>query len=253
MNYTHCITLSILILTCPTPSYSAGIPVFDASNMAQNTLTAVEAITQTMKQLEQYTLQLQQYEDQIKNSLAPPAYVWDQAQRTMNKVIQLQDQLDFYTQKAGNTDNYLQKFGNVNTYRDSPYFGASGSSAAQRNSLLESEQLGSEAQKHANDNMTRTLEQQREALREDAANLERLQSNAQSAQGRLEAIQYANQFASHQSNQMLQIRALLMAQQAAENARAQTITAREARQKAADEKALESTYRKSPERGWKPF
>lgn len=59
--------------------------VFDAANLQQSAISAVEAVNQTLKQLEEYALQLQQYEDQIKNSLAPAAYVWDQAQRTMNK------------------------------------------------------------------------------------------------------------------------------------------------------------------------
>ena len=40
------------------------------------------------------------------------------------------------------------------------------------------------------------------------------------------------------------------AQQAAENAKAQTDAAREARQKAATEKALESRYKKSSGRVW---
>lgn len=239
-----------LALFFPAYSKSAGIPVFDASNMTQNTVAALESVSQTLKQIEQYTLQLQQYEDQIKNSLAPSAYVWAQAQRTMNKLLELQDQLNYYGQQSGSLDSYLKKFGNVNYYRDSPYFGSGNVTDAQRQAFLESDELGLNAQKHANDNVTRTLEQQQAALKEDAANLENLQRSAQTAQGRLEAIQYANQFASLQANQMLQIRALLMAQQAAENAKAQTDTAREARQKAASEKLLETNFQKSPKVVW---
>ena len=78
-------------------------------------------------------------------------------------------------------------------------------------------------------------------------------SGAQSAQGRLEAIQATNQLASHQSNQLLQIRALLIAQQEAENARAQTIADREARAQAIHEQATESRYKESPKREWQPF
>lgn len=233
------------------PAHASGIPVFDASNMAQNTVSALEAVSQTMKQLEQYTLQLQQYEDQIKNSLAPAAYVWSQAQSTMNKLIELQDQLNYYSRQSGDLDSYLQKFGNVNYYRDSPYFGAN-ATEAQRQAFLESDELGLNAQKNANDNVARTLEQQQTALRQDASNLENIQRNAQSAQGRLEAIQYANQFAAHQANQMLQIRALLMAQQAALNAKAETDAAREARRKVATDKALETNFQKSPQRNWMP-
>mgnify|MGYP000201083537 FL=1 len=115
---------------------------------------------------------------------------------------------------------------------------------------MKTEELGSEAQKNANDNVVKTLENQQAALKEDAANLENLQANAQSAQGRMEAIQHANQLASHQANQLLQLRGLLMAQIAAENARAQTVAAREARQQAMEEQAKESRYKKSDDIGF---
>lgn len=213
-------------------------------------ISAVEAVNQTLKQIEQYALQLQQYEDMIKNSIAPAAYVWDQAQRTMNKIIALQNQVEFYMSQAGNVDTYLRKFGNVAAYRGNPYFQSGGGTEENRKALLEAEELGSKAQKNANDNVVKTLENQQTALKADAANLEQLQAKAQSSQGRMEAIQYANQLASHQSNQLLQLRGLLMAQIAAENARDQTVTAREARQQAMEEKAKESRYEKSSGRIW---
>lgn len=240
------------MLSFTLPVKAGGIPVFDAANLQQAAISAVEAVNQTLKQIEEYALQLQQYEDQIKNSLAPTAYVWDQAQRTMNKIVALQDQLDFYMNQAGDVNTYLRKFGSVSAYRNSPYFSAGGGTEANRKALMEAEELGSEAQKHANDNVVKTLENQQEALKKDAATLEQLQTKAQGAQGRMEAIQYANQLASHQSNQLLQLRALLSSKIAAENAREQTVAAREARRQAMDEKAKESRYKKSEKIGWKP-
>ena len=90
-------------------------------------------------------------------------------------------------------------------------------------------------------------------MKEDAANLENIQSKAQTAQGRLEAIQYANQLSSHQANQLLQLRALLTSKIAAENAREQTIAAREARQQAADELFTEGRYEGSTGQVWRAF
>ena len=234
----YLVIFSLLMTLSPLSARAGGIPVFDAANLQQTTLSAIEAVNQTLKQIEEYALQLQQYEDQIKNSIAPAAYVWDQAQRTMNKIIAL----DYYTNQAGDLDTYMRKFGSASSYRNSPYFKAS--TPENKKALLESEELGSEAQKHANDNVVRTLEQQQAALKEDAANLENIQSKAQTAQGRLEAIQYANQLSSHQANQLLQLRALLTSKIAAENAREQTIAAREARQQAADELFTESRHEK---------
>lgn len=63
------------------------------------------------------------------------------------------------------------------------------------------------------------LDQQQDNLASDARQLERLQSAAQGADGQLAAIGYANQLASNQANQLLQIRSLLIAQQNAEAAR----------------------------------
>ena len=231
--------LFLLSLSLPLPVRAGGIPVFDAANLQQSAISAVEAVNQTLKQIEQYALQLQQYEDMIKNSIAPAAYVWDQAQRTMNKIIALQNQVEFYMSQAGNVDTYLRKFGNVAAYRGNPYFQSGGGTEENRKALLEAEELGSKAQKNANDNVVKTLE-----------NLEQLQAKAQSSQGRMEAIQYANQLASHQSNQLLQLRGLLMAQIAAENARDQTVAAREARQQATREVIWESRYKKSSGTVW---
>ena len=119
----------------------------------------------------------------------------------MNKIIALQDQLDYYTNQAGALDTYMRKFGSVSSYRNSPYFKAS--TLENKKALLESEERGVGAQKRANGNADHTKEQQQAALKKDAANLENIQSKAQTAQGRLEAIQYANQLSSHQANQLL--------------------------------------------------
>ena len=36
-------------------------------------------MAQTLKQIEQYQTQLQQYENMLQNTMAPAAYIWDQA------------------------------------------------------------------------------------------------------------------------------------------------------------------------------
>jgi P-type conjugative transfer protein TrbJ len=96
-----------------------------------------------------------------------------------------------------------------------------------------SQRLGSEAQKKANDALFRGLDRQQDAMVADARQLERLQASAQGAQGQVQAIGYANQLASHQANQLLQIRALLIAQQNAVATRDQVLADREAKQLAA--------------------
>lgn len=245
------VILALIMLCSFVPVRAAGIPVIDTTNLAQTTVSAFEAVEQTLKQVEQYAAQLQQLEDQIKNSLAPAAYVWSKAQSVMGKVTELQSKYNQYVNMTGNMDQYLMKFANVNAYRSSPYFSAPAKDEkareAQRQAILAGEQAGSEAQKLANDSMAMMLQDQQKALTSDAATIERLQSTAQSAQGRLEAIQYTNQFLAQQNAQLLQLRGAMMAQMQAENARAQAVADREARQQAASEAFLKTKYESSSE------
>lgn len=207
-----------LALTASMPA-QAGIPVVDGTNLQQNVMTAMESVSQTLKQIEQYQTQLQQYENQLQNTMAPAAYIWDRAQSTINDLIQATNTLQHYQNQLGSLDAYLGKFQDVVYYRSSPCFNGGGCTDAERAAMDENRRLASESQKAANDALFRGLDQQQDNLASDARQLERLQSAAQGADGQLAAIGYANQLASNQANQLLQIRSLLIAQQNAEAAR----------------------------------
>jgi type IV secretion system protein TrbJ len=77
-----------------------------------------------------------------------------------------------------------------------------------------------------------------------------LQTQAAGAKGQMEAIQAANQLASAQTNQLLQIRSLLVAQQNAATTLAHAQADKEAQQIAADEKVLARQNTPSPKRIW---
>jgi P-type conjugative transfer protein TrbJ len=227
------------------PAY-AVIPVIDGANLAQTIVSATENVAQTLKQIEQYRTQLQQYENMLQNTMAPTAYVWDQAVVTMNRLRGAIDTLNYYKTQTGSLDAYLGKFQDVAYYRSSPCFNAGCSKAEWETINRNAVQLGSEAQKRANDALFRGLDRQQDAIEADARQLERLQSGVQGVNGQMQAIGFANQLASQQANQLLQIRALLIAQQNAEATRAQTIADQEARTRAADEEALKGKYIPSP-------
>ncbi|MCU3088495.1 conjugal transfer protein TrbJ, partial [Enterobacter hormaechei subsp. steigerwaltii] len=108
----------------------AGIPVIDGGNLVQNVMSAMEAVAQTAKQIEQYQTQLQQYENMLQNTAAPAAYIWDQAQATMNSLLAAQDTLTYYQNQLGSLDAYLGKFQDVAYYRSSPCFSSAGCSDA---------------------------------------------------------------------------------------------------------------------------
>ncbi len=218
-----------------TPAF-AGIPVIDASNLSQNVVSAIENVAHTLKQIQQYQTQLRQYENMLLNTTAPARQIWDSATTTMNQLRGAIDTLNYYKTSLGSVDAYLGKFKDTAGYRSSPCYSVRGCTPAEWAAMKDSERLGSESQKKANDALFRGLDRQQDAMESDATQLQRLQSAAQGSSGQLEAIGYANQLASHQANQLLQIRALLIAQQNALATRNQAMADYEAKQQAASDK-----------------
>ncbi|EJG0324244.1 TPA: P-type conjugative transfer protein TrbJ [Vibrio parahaemolyticus] len=152
--------------------------------------------------------------------MAPAAYIWDQAQSTIDDLTHATNTLAYYQNQLGSLDAYISKFQDVAYYRSSPCFnGSGGCTPAEQAAMEENRRLASESQKTANDALFESLKLQHENLQADARQLHRLQSAAQGADGQLAAIGYASQLASNQANQLLQIRSLLIAQQNAEAAR----------------------------------
>lgn len=228
----------------------AGIPVIDAGNLVQNVVSAIEEVAQTLKQIEEYKTQLDQYENMLKNTAAPAMNIWDDAQSTINSLQNATNTLNYYKQQVGGIDGYLSKFQDVNYYKSSPCFTSNGCSASQWSSVKQMQQLSSESMKKANDAMFKGLDQQQTSIQKDASQLKRLQSAAQGADGQVAALGYANQLASHQTNQLMQIRSLLMAQQNAVATQMQSETDRDAQRQAASELFRKNNYQKSPKRSW---
>lgn len=228
-------TALVIMISACVPAAHAGIPVIDAANLSQTVLSATENVAQTLKQIEQYQTQLQQYENMLKNTMAPAAYLWDKISGTIDKLRNAVNTLNYYKNSLGNIDAYLAKFQNASFYKNSPCFTAKGCSDAEREAIKAIQRLGSEAQKMANDAFFKGLDQQQDALTADAAQLERLQSAAQGATGQLQALGFANQLASQQASQLLQMRAALLAAQSAIATRNQVLADREAQQQAASE------------------
>jgi len=241
------VALTVEFLSVPV---QATLPVIDAGNLAQNVMTAMESVNHTRKQVEQYRTQLEQYENMIQNSVAPEAYIWDQAQSTINALMNAVDTLNTYKSELGSIDAYLGKFQDVAYYRKSPCFSSAGCSDTDYAAMAENRRFASESQKKANDAVLKVLDQQQTTLRKDALALQHLQSSAQGAKGQMQAIGYANQLASQQIHQLLQIRGLLIAQQNAITMHMQAQNDRTALEVAASEQFLKGNYRASPQRSW---
>jgi P-type conjugative transfer protein TrbJ len=208
------IALVIVLLTGLVSPAQAGIPVIDGGNLVQNVISTIESITQTLKQIEEYKTQLEQYENQLQNSLTLSRFEWDDAQTTMRNLRNSVDTLNMYKNRLGSLEKYLEKYQDLAHYENSPCFNESGECTAEERAAMEANmRLIMEARKNANDDLFRVVDQQHGLLQDDADTLASLQTNSQSADGQMQALQYANQFASQQTNQLLQIRGMMLAQQ----------------------------------------
>ena len=230
-----------LLLALGKPAF-AGIPTIDVTNIIQTTLSSIENMAQTSKQIEEYRTQLLQLEDQIKNTTGVNDYLWDQTDSTINQLINATDAIKVYSQQAGSLDAWLDKFGgDLGEYRNINCFQEDGC----RGTYDDLYAAGSTTQKAANDKALVGVQMQQDQLEQDAQRLRQLQNQAQNPEGRLAAMEYANQFASQQSAQLLQIRSLMAQQNQAMVARMQAENAREALQKASSENLRTGTYKES--------
>src|SRR6516162_5976083 len=223
--------VAALPLTSP-----GGIPVIDYSNLLQNTMTALHQVSAYAQQVQQYQLQLQQYANQVKNTVALVAQVWQAAQSTMNSVMGTVGMF----QNGSALQSYLNQFQNVNYWL-----------SASPNSYTY-QTAESIAQKQANDAMVKGIVAQQAQIRADAATLERLQSQASTADGQMKALMAANQLAALQQEQLLQIRELLLQEQQALAARNATLANDEAMREAATQKFFNVPVITINHTGWTP-
>lgn len=209
----------------------AQIITYDPNNTAQSAISAAQSITQTLQQLQQYQTQLQQLQNQIQNTTNPSSFSWNNANATINNVLASVNTLNTYKNQAGSMAAYLSQFSNTSQYQTS-CIGTGGCTSTQVQQLDASQVTGSVSQKTAYDNMLLNINAQQQLLQNDASNLSTLQQSAESSTGQMQALQAANQLASNEAAQLMQIRALMIAQQTAEATRGETVLDREAQQQA---------------------
>ncbi|EFI8498315.1 P-type conjugative transfer protein TrbJ [Escherichia coli] len=216
----------------------AGIPVADGLNLGQTSVSAMQAVAAVQKQIDQYKKQLQQYENQLQNTVAPAAYIWSEVDATIGKIVQAQQTLEYYTNSAGSIDSYLSRYQNVEFYQNSACFKLSGCTESDMKKLDKKTAANSDAIRRSNADVIKSVQLQQKSLNADAKKLQRMQQQAGSAKGQMEALGAANQLAAAQANQLIQLRSLLTAQSQA----AATI-AQEASDKKAQEEASSTMLR----------
>ena len=203
-----------------------AMAVFDGSNLAQNVVSAQEAIRHTQNQIQSLTNQLNQYKRMLQDAMNPGSWGWGDIQDTLNQLTNTMGSLNSISGSAGGMNQFLDSFGSHSKYHESGEYYGTGNPA-----LYSGDLAGMDMQKQSADDMFNLIMEQQEAMEKYAEDLERLKSNASSAEGQQEAIQAGNQLASMQIQLLSQIHALLLSQNTMLAAQLETETNREAQQR----------------------
>lgn len=231
--------------------YASGAPVFDLANWIQNGKIIINQMSEYKTQLDQYHYQVNQYQNMLENTKSLKSFEWDDANSVINNLLESTNTIDYYKQEAGSLQGYLDRFQSQEFYQKSPCFRANGQCSSEELKKINQNRLAaSVAEKRANDALIKGIDKQQQSLKDDSIKLRSMQLQAQNATGQKQALQAASQLASNQSNQLLQIRGLLLAQQNAQAVKDASAANKEALQTAGDEHFRSGSYHKSSGKKW---
>lgn len=203
-----------------------AMAVFDGSNLAQNLISAQEAIKSTQNQIQMLTNQLNQYKRMLQDAMNPGSWGWGDIQDTLNQLKSSMNSLNSISNSAGGLNQFLDTFGSHSKYHESGEYYGTGNPA-----LYGGDLAGSNLQKESADDMFKLIKEQQEVMQKYSDDLESLKGKASSAEGQQEAIQAGNEFASMQIQLLSQIHALLLAQNTMIAAQLETETNQQAQQR----------------------
>lgn len=235
--------LSLVALATSLSAHAGGILVFDGINSSQTTVSAIENVAQTIKMAQQFKTQIQQWNDQRKNSANSSNYIWDKSDSTMEKILKTVDAVSPMLQGQG-LDKYLEGYKTLRQYTSAEQrecFKNAACVAAHAAEIMEAQGQRSTQQAQANQAAMRSVVNQQQQIIQDAKNLRQLQRTAQTAEGRKAAIDAANMLASAQVDNLLKVREILNTQQQMQAAQAQAQTEDAAAQKGRNREMLRGT------------
>lgn len=218
--------LAVLFMTSFYNSESHAMAVFDASNLAQNIVSANEAILHTQNQLMQIQNQLNQYKRMLQDATNPGSWNWGDIQNTLNQLKNTMRSINKIAGDAGGIEQYLDKFGSHEKYSSGSYYGSEDTAE-----LYSGDLAGANLQKESADDLLKLVKEQQEAMDGYSDELEQLKSKTSGAEGQQEAIQAGNELASMQIQLLSQIHTLLLAQNTMLAAQVETNVNREAQQR----------------------
>ena len=218
----------LVLALCVAVTCRADYPVVDRQNLMQSKITAAEAIEHTRLQTEQLRRQLAMLEQMLRNTRNAEKFTWDEAHRVLVLLEQIEQQYETISTQPGQrvADNYRD----LKQARSEPRTVQQARRAYTRQN---------QDQMNAYRNSLDSIRVQRRALAEEAEVLQGLVKTAQTAEGRMQALQAGNQLASQQIGQLQKMRRTLLTLQELFTQEWIAKSAREAEQRAARERMLE--------------
>ena len=220
--------LLLTTLVAGSTSQATGAPVIDAANLAQNLRIAMNTARQTVALNRQLKKQIESLQQIKRNGRTLTRFEWDQAHRTLTRLSNLAREHQTISTRP------LREIEAI--YRTAEQARNNPRSPRQARDIYQHQQRDRiNAYRHSLD----SIRAQRTALEEETRDLKRLVRIAQSADGRMQALQAGNQFASQQIGQMQKLRSVLLGMQEMLTLEQLTDNALETEQRAAHRRMLE--------------
>jgi len=161
-------------------------------------------VTQLATQAQQLQAQLNQYQNMLTNSKGVSQNVWGNAIGDIQKLQNLLQQSKALAGTAGNLDGqFASRYGTYRSYLN------------QKMGASDWQNKYNQWSNEANDNTLYTLKglgMQASQMQNEQAVIRQLQAMSGTAEGRMQAMQVANMFASQNLDQILKLRQLMMMQ-----------------------------------------
>jgi type IV secretion system protein TrbJ len=242
MKHLLLITITLAFLPAVSPGtmivHDPGNAALNSQNLIQTTTTALKQVAAYAQQVQQYQLQIRQFQTELLQAtgLQPALQIWQDAQGTFN---QMKGVVNMFSDSGGLQD-YLQNAKDINYWLSTPV------------NQYTSRPTGywSTTQKTANDQLVQEISQQEQELAADSQSLARLQSQAGSTVGTKAALDVANEMGGLAQKQLMEIRALLIAQQQTLASRNAANANDEAMKQAATQQYFGTQLGPQPHTGW---
>lgn len=185
-------------------AYAHALTVWDPTNWIENNISAVEAVKQSLRQIEQLRTQLENLRIDLINMKNPDLFSWGDLQKVWADMEQTMTSLNKLGGMASSVDEYLGRMGTYKSYGDGRLH--------ESDQVLYGEAMGYQVYKDSADDIMRLSERQIAILEALSKRMDEIKESAASAEGQQAAIQATNQILTVMSEQLANVHALLTAQ-----------------------------------------